>query len=53
MSKYRKALVAFSGWLAVVVTVLEDGSISGDEAVAIGVAAITAIGVYLAPNKAA
>lgn len=53
MSKFRKALVAGAGVLAVLAKALEDGSISGDEGTNLGIAVVVAIGVYLAPNKQA
>lgn len=53
MSKIRKALVAAAGVLAVLAQVLSDGSVDGTEAGLLATAVITAVGVYLAPNKAA
>ena len=52
MSKARKALVAVAGVLAVLAQVLKDGAVDGTEAGLLATAVITAIGVYLAPNKA-
>jgi len=53
MSNVRKALVAVAGVLGVVATVLADGQVTGDEGVTIGIAIVTAIGVYFAPNTQA
>lgn len=51
MSRVRKALVAVAGVLAVAAQVLSDGSVDGTEAGLLATAVITAIGVYLAPNR--
>jgi hypothetical protein len=48
---YKKFLVALAGVLGVLATVLADGSVSGDEAVSVGVAVVAAIGVYFAKNE--
>lgn len=53
MAAYSKFFVALAGFLGVVATVLSDGSVSGDEAVAVGVAAVTAAGVYFKANQPA
>lgn len=51
MSKYRKAFVAAAGVLTVLGGVLSDGELSYADASAVALAAVTAIGVYFAPNK--
>ena len=52
MKKVRKALVALAGVLAVISAGLaDDGDLSGDEVLNIGIAIVTAIGVYLAKNE--
>lgn len=53
MSKYRKALVALAGFLAVFASVLSDGAILPDEYESVLVALGTAVSVYLVPNEAA
>lgn len=53
MSKARKALVALAGVLAVFSVALEDGDLTGGELTNVGIAIVTAVGVYLAPNKQA
>lgn len=52
MSKFRKAIVASAGVFTVLGAVLADGADSADAA-AVALAVVTAIGVYLAPNKPA
>lgn len=53
MSKYRKALVALAGFLAVFSSVLSDGVIAPDEYETALVALATAVSVYFVPNKTA
>lgn len=50
IGQYRKFIVALIGFLTVVVSAMSDGNISVDEQLAIGVAGLTALGVYQAPN---
>lgn len=47
----RKALVALSGLGAVIALVLEDSVLTLSEGINVGVAALTAVGVYLAKNE--
>lgn len=52
VSTFAKAVVAIVG--AIIVSIqaaLEDGIFTGDEWFTIVVAAVTAVGVYLVPNK--
>ena len=51
MSPYRKAVVAAAGFLGVLATVLSDGSVSGEEALSLGVAFVAAVGVFFAKNE--
>lgn len=50
MSKYRKTLAAFGGFLAVVASALADGELTGAEGSAIIVAAATVVAVFAFPN---
>ena len=50
LNKYSKALVAAAGFFGVLASVLSDGNVSGDEATAVAVAAVTAVGVYFKSN---
>ena len=50
MKNYRKALVAGAGVLTVLGSVLSDGNFTLDDGIAVGMAVVTAVGVYLAPN---
>lgn len=50
--KYAKAFVAVAGAvLAAIAVALEDDVFSQAEWVAVGVAFLTAVGVYLVPNR--
>ena len=50
--KYAKSIVAVVGaGVAALSLALEDGVILGNEWTAVAIAVITAIGVYLTPNK--
>lgn len=52
MGKYAKAIVAVVGaGVAALQFALEDGVVVGQEWTTIIIAVVTAIGVYLAPNK--
>ena len=53
MAKYRKALIALGGFLAVLAESLRDGEISSGELTGLALAGVTAVGVYLAPNRPA
>lgn len=53
MSNYRKALAAVAGVFAVLGTVLADGSLSFEDAGAVAVAVVAAVGVYFAKNTPA
>lgn len=54
MSKYWKTIVAVIGVAAVAVqTALTDGKVDRAELVTIGIAVLTAIGVYAKANKPA
>jgi hypothetical protein len=50
MKNYRKFLVALSGVLVAVGVVIEDGDVSGDEALTVGGALVIAVGVFFARN---
>lgn len=51
MGKYAKALIAASGFLAVLASVTADGVIVADEYETVAIAAVTAVGVFLKRNK--
>ena len=51
MGRYNKLYVALSGFLAAGALALQDGVVSGNDLMALGIAAVTAVGVFLAPNK--
>lgn len=54
MSSYAKAIVAVIGaGVAALQFALEDGVVVGQEWTTIIIAVVTAIGVYLVPNKGA
>lgn len=50
LSKYRKGIIAFGGFLVVLGGVLSDGSISAEELGAVVTAGAVALGVYRIPN---
>lgn len=50
MNKYGKFFVALSGLMATCAAALQDGVITGEEAVTVAIAFVTAIGVYLKKN---
>lgn len=51
MSKYRKTIAAFGGFLGVVAAALADGSVSSAEASAMLLAAAGVVAVYFFPNS--
>lgn len=51
ISNVRKAIVAFSGFVAVIAAVTADGQVDVQDGAAMAVALVTAVGVYFAPNK--
>lgn len=51
MQAYAKAIVATAGAALVALQVaISDGGVSADDWIKIGIATLTAIGVYLVPN---
>lgn len=48
---YRKAIVAIGGFCAALGIVLQDGVVTDDEKIALIAAALTAVGVWAAPNR--
>ena len=53
MSKYRKALAAIGGVLAILASALSDGLVSSAEVESVILAAVSAFFVYRLPNKPA
>lgn len=51
MSKYRKALAAVGGVLAILASALTDGLITSQEIESVLLAAVSAFFVYRLPNK--
>ena len=53
MSLYRKALIAAAGVVGLIASAMADGIFTGQETESIALAAVSAIFVYLVPNKPA
>ena len=53
LKQYRKALAALGGFCVAAGAVLQDGEVTGDEKFVLLAAAITAVGVWAAPNATA